>query len=872
MMSDISVDNMADKRSVKKFKGMWFRQSLRLLHHELRRGELTIVFLAIVLAVSTVFSLTGFSGQIKQAILANSTNTIAADRVLSGSSEVKLEILAKSEELNLNLARKIATESMVFSGDKMLLTELSAVSNSYPLRGELKVKTSLEQVESVVANAPPEGGIWVERSLLSRLGVNIGDEVEIGVARFTIAGIITDIPDKGYRMLIAGPTVFLNINDMPKTELIQPGSRMWYMYLFSGEIDDIDAFEEWIKPEITEAQNWYDAKRAQNRLSTTLDSAERFLSLASMLGIVLAAVAVAVASRRYGQRHQSVVAVFKALGATISHVRKLYCLHWGVLSAISISIGLLVGYLLLSIGVNIIEEYLSLDESPLTYKPFLTAIFTGLLCAIAFAMHPISELVKTSPLSVIRGFSQQKLARFGWHQLLPLLALLVLLLLFSGDVIMSLALLGGGLVVSFLLLMFGRGIMSAGRTVGTKAGKSWHLALANLKRRATENSVQLVSFTIAIKLLLLITVMKTSIIDEWQAQFPEDTPNQYLVNIAKDEVAALEQFTIEHQIPNRGFFSVYRGQLAAINGEKTVEIEDENEKGKDENSNKSSVQTVEKDKDEKPKGRKGMGRELGLTWLNDIPKENEILEGKWWTKDDDSPQVSVESGVAERLEIKLNDELSFTIGSQEIKAKVTNIRKVNWKTRQLNFIMIFNENVLNNFPSTAISAWNVPKDKMTEFYQLLSQHPTLTFIDFASIMKQLTTMIEQVSTAIELILVLVVLAGSLVLIAQVQASMEERERELAILRTLGAKGALLRNSILFEFVALGGIAGLMASIGMEIGVFILQTQTFDMSGSFHFNYWLIGILSGATFVGAIGMLSCWRLLNLTSVTLIRRTM
>jgi putative ABC transport system permease protein len=844
----------------------WLNQSLRLLHHELRRGELTIIFLAIVLAVATVFSLSGFSDQIKYVIAANSTNTIAADRVLSGNNEVDQSILDKSTELKLNIARKIETESMVFAGDNMLLSELSAISNSYPLRGELMIKTSLDQQDSVAANAPEIGTVWVERSLLSRLGVNIGDPIDIGIASFTIAGIATDIPDRSYRVLVTGPTIFINISDMPKTQLIKPGSRMRYMYLFAGEADNIDTFEQWLEPQVNDSQSWYDAKRAQNRLSTTLDSAEKFLSLASMLGIVLAAVAVAVASRRYGRRHQSVVAVFRALGASTGHIRKLYCLHWSLLSLLSIAAGLLVGYILLLLGASAIQGYLSLTQAPLGYSPFLTAIFTGLLCAIAFAIHPITELISTSPLSVIRGFEHKKTALLGWYQLPPMLSLLLLLFIFSGDALMSLALLAGGFIVSFLLLFFGRLLMSASRQAGTKAGKSWHLALANLKRRATENSVQLVSFTIAIKLLLLITVMKTSILDEWQAQFPDDTPNQYLVNISANEIPSLKTFTLENDIPNRGYFSVYRGRLSAINGEKTVSREKIQEREED------TAKQEEPGSDENGQGRRGMGRELSLTWSDDLPQENEVREGQWWQLDDKSPQVSIESQAAERLDIVLGDELTFTLGSKTFNVLVTSIRDVNWKSRQLNFIMIFNQVVLADYPSTSLSAWSVSEDKKTAFYQLLAKHPTITLIDFAAIMKQLTALIEQVSIAIELILVLVVIAGSLVLVAQVQASMEERERELAILRTLGAKGSLLRNSVLFEFVALGAIAGLMASIGMEIGVFILQTQAFDMASSFHFSYWLVGILSGAGFVGTIGMLSCYRLLNLTSVTLIRRTM
>lgn len=851
----------------------WYRQSLRLLHHELRRGELTIIFLAIVLAVATVFSLTGFTGQIKHAIVANSTNTIAADRVLGAPGPIDATIINKHKEHNLTLAQKMLTDSMVFFGDDMLLSEIDAVSRSYPLRGELKIKRTLDGQEEVV-KGPEQGSVYVERSLLSRLGVEIGDTIEIGVAPLKIAAIVTNIPDRSYRFLVAGPSILMNIDDMPATELVQPGSRMWYQYLFAGKADDIEDYENWVKPQVNDSQRWYDAKRAQNRLSSTLDSAERFLSLASMLGIVLAAVAVAVASRRYGQRHQSVVAVFRALGATLNHVRNLYCLHWALLSAISILAGLAVGYVLLLLGANAIESYLSLDNTPLSATPFITAIVTGLLCAIAFAIHPLKELVNTSPLSVIRGFGQLTQPKLGWYHLPPFVALLALLLIFSGDIIMSVSLLVGGLLVSFILLALGKLVMSAGRSVGSKAGKSWHLALANLKRRANENSVQLVSFTIAIKLLLLITVMKTSIMEEWQAQFPEDTPNQYLVNISQDQIEPLTQFTEDYDIPNRGFFAVYRGRLSAINGEETIRVDEDNERESDEQQPQEATSSADakKGEEEEKKGRRGMGRELGLTWMDELPQQNKIVEGQWWSPEDDTPQVSIEQGAAERMDVKLGDELSFNLGGREFTVPVTSIREVNWKTRQLNFIMVFNKAVLADFPATSISAWNVAPEKKDAFYQLLAEHPTISMIDFDAIMKQLTEMIDQVTIAIELILILVVLAGSLVLVAQVQASMEERERELAILRTLGAKGSLLKNSVLFEFVALGAIAGFMASVGMEIGVFILQTQTFDMTGSFHFSYWLVGILSGAAFVGAIGMLSCWRLLNLTSVTLIRRTM
>jgi putative ABC transport system permease protein len=827
---------------------------------------LTIVFLAIVLAVATVFSLTGFSEQVKQALTSNSVNTLAADRVLRTNSKILPEILQESEKLGFGFAQKVLLSSMVFSGDKMQLGDIDAVSNQYPLRGELLVSTQSNNSNVESVKAPAVGNVWVEPSLLGRMGVKLGDTIEIGVSPFVIAGVTSNIPDQGFGSVFSNPTIIMNIDDLPKTELVQPGSRIFYRYLFSGESNELADFDEWVKPKLNESQYWVDIKSSQNRLGKTLDTAEKFLSLASMLGIVLAAVAVAVASRRYGQRHQPTVAVFKALGATNQHIRKVYTLHWSLLCFLSIVTGLFVGYGLLQLGIMGIESYLALDSSKLTLRPITIAITTGLICAVAFAIHPISKLIETSPIAVIKGFESSPSKKLGVYLAIPLIALFVLLYMFSSDLVMSLSLLFGGILVSLVLLVLGRFIMGLGRTAGTKAGKSLHLALANLKRRATENSVQLVSFTIAIKLLLLITVMKSSILSEWQEQMPADTPNHYLVNITSEQIEPIANFAKSNNIPTEGFFQVYRGRLSAINGEPTIKIDNDKPQETDENLADKT------ESEEKPKGRRGMGRELSLTWKNEVSPLTKIVEGKWWEPSDTTPQVSIEKGVAERLEIKMGDELTFTIGSDVFTVPVTSIRDVNWQSRQLNFIMIFNQATVADLPTTSISAWKVSSDIKNAVYEFLSDYPSVSIIDVDAIMVLVTTMIDQMSIAIELILILVVLAGSLVLIAQVQASMEERERELAILRTLGAKGSLLRNSVLFEFVALGAIAGLMASIAMEIAVFFLQTQVFDMSFSLHLEFWLVGIISGAAFVGLIGMLSCWRLLNLSSVTLIRRTM
>lgn len=346
-------------------------------------------------------------------------------------------------------------------------------------------------------------------------------------------------------------------------------------------------------------------------------------------------------------------------------------------------------------------------------------------------------------------------------------------MLFSNSVALSVALLLGGLLVSALLIFVGRIFMGAGRKAGSQAGKAWRLAMANLQRRAGENSVQLVSFTIAIKLLLLILVVKNALIQEWQEQLPEDAPNRFLINIAQEQTDAVNQFVEQNKLDTSGVYPVVRGRLTAINEEQV-------------RRRVTKEEDAETDTDQ---GRQGIGRELNLTWREALPNENTIVEGQWW-ESDAVEGVSIEQSLAMRLNIGLGDTLSFQLGSEQFSVPVTSVREVNWQSMQPNFYMIFSPSVLSDFPATYIMSLHVEENQKLAFDDFLGQYPTISMIDVDAMIAQLRDVIDQVSVAVEFVLILVVLAGSLVLIAQVQASMEERERELAILKTLGANGHL----------------------------------------------------------------------------------
>jgi len=832
------------------------KQSLRLLNHEVRRGELTIIFLAIVLAVATVFSLSGFSSQIKRALVEQSSSFIAADKVLVSSRAVDENVLVQSAKHNLSSAQQILMSSMVFApsddpnNSPMLLASLTATTELYPLRGELLVSLTKKQIaddNAQLVHAPKSGEIWVDKKLTRRLNVKLGDLLEIGVRQFKIAGVIKQLPDASFSLFTSGPKIILNFKDIYATELIQPGSRLSYKYLFAGKNADIEKFSDWLTPQVNETQRWYDIKSRQNALAKTLTKAEKYLSLASMLGIILAAVAVAVAARRYSQRHQTSVAVFKAMGASITYIKQLYLLHWALLSLVSIFVGVVCGYLIQLIGLAVMVDYLPNANNGDLFYPLVLSVITGLLCAIAFAIVPLTQLIQTSPLAVIRPIVNTKLTLFSWQHIPALLALLVLLLLFSQDWQLSIALLVGGVIIVSVLILLSRLVMNAGRSVGSKAGQALQLAIANLKRRANENSVQLVSFTIAIQLLLLLLVVRNELLTDWQSQLPDNTANRFLINISQPQVTKVNAFVQTNNIHASVIYPVVLGRLSAVNNEKL-----NNDATKDE------VKPADN-------GRRGIGRELSLTWRNELPNQNKIVNGKWWLNSDTKPQVSIEQGIAKRLNVKLGDTLTFHLGSEIFDVEVTSVRTVNWQSMQPNFYMIFNQQVLQDYPATYIASLFVSEANMAEFNKFIVHYPTITVLDVDAMINQLRSVIKQVSIAIQFILILVILAGSLVLIAQVQATMEERQRDLAILRTLGAKGKLLRNSVLYEFVALGFIAGFLASAAMEVAVYILQTRVFDMTASFHLKFWLLGMGAGGLFVGLMGLLSCWRLLTKTAL-------
>lgn len=830
---------------------MWAKLALKLFSREFKRGELTVISAAIALAVLTVLTLSMVTDRIGQSIAQKSSAFIAADRVLASNHQLPTEYLQKAQEQSLRTAKITYFDTMLFAGDEMQLGSVKAVSDSYPLKGELKVKTRLTSDAIVTDEVPKTGEVWLSESVFYALNIQVGSQVELGAATFTASRVVAEEPDAPFNVFSSSQRILINERDIDATQVIQPGSRVFYRQLYAGEQSDLDTFYAWLKPQMKENQQWYGVKDRQSPIANSLNRAESFLLLAGLLGIILAAVAIAVSAKRYCERQYDPVAMMKTLGGSRATIRKIYLLHLSLVCTMSVILGLVIGYSLQMIASDYLAQSMGTELPSASAKPWLIAVSTGVICAVMFSIKPLLDLFDIPPLRVLRRNLGDRLLVSKIHLAMSALTVFLLMWLFSNNIKITAILFISTAFLIVVLFGLSKLIFGGGRKLGLSPGNSWSLAIASIQKRANVNAVQLISFALAIKLLLFLIVLKNDMISDWQSQLPADAPNSFLVNITEAELEPITSFLAERDMPTSDFYPIVRGRVNAVNGElvaREVSLED-NEK-----------------KDEE--ARSGIGRELNLTWRAELPKQNELIDGTWFTESSVA-EASLEESMLARLDVELGDTLTFLIGAQSFDAKITSVRKVNWNTLKPNFFIILSPDVLQSFPATYISSVRVNKDQKREFSELLRQYPTVNAIDVESFIKQIRSTIEQVSLAIGFVLAIVVACGALVLISQVQASLGERMQEIVILRTLGAKGRLIKNATLYEFLLLGFTAGLVAAVVSDVALLIVQKQMFELAGKLHPHIWLIGPAAGGLFVACLGYLMIARTMRKNTQGLLR---
>ncbi|KNC95235.1 putative ABC transporter permease subunit YbbP [Trabulsiella odontotermitis] len=782
----------------------------RWFWREWRSPSLLIVWMALSLAVACVLALGNISDRMEKGLNQQSRDFMAGDRQLRSSREVPDAWLAKARELGLKVGEQLSFTTMTFAGETPQLANVKAVDDLYPLYGKL---------ETDPPNLKPTAGtVLLAPRLMALLDLKPGDNIDVGDATLRIAGAVVQEPDAGFNPFQMAPRLMMNMADVAKTGAVQPGSRVSWRYKFAGSPDQLESYEKWLLPQLKPEHRWYGLEQDDGALGKSLERSQQFLLLSALLTLLLAVAAVAVAMGHYCRSRYDLVAILKTLGAGRAQLRKLIIGQWLLLLVISVVTGGAIGLLFEQILMILLKPVLPATLPPASLWPWLWAVGAMMVISLLVGLRPYRLLLATQPLRVLRGDVVAQV--WPLHYYIPVITVVVVLLLawLMGGSMLLWSVLAGAVVLAFLCGVVGWILLNILKRLTLKA-LPLRLAVNRLLRQPWATLSQLAAFSLSFMLLALLLVLRGDLLDRWQQQLPPESPNYFLINIAPEQVAPVKTFLAGHQVTPEAFYPIVRARLTQINGEPTEGNSDES-----------------------------LNRELNLTWQSQRPEHNPIVEGHWPPK---AGEVSIEEGLAERLSIKTGDSVTFTGDTQEFTAKVTSIRKVDWESLRPNFFFIFPPGALDGQPQSWLTSfrWDNGNTLLT---QLNRQFPTVSLLDIGAILQQVGQVLGQVSRALEVMVVLVTACGILLLLAQVQVGMRQRHQELVVYRTLGAGKRLLRLTLWSEFALLGVVSGLVAAIGAETALAVLQTRVFDFPWEPDWRLWVTLPVCGAILLSLCG--------------------
>ncbi|MFA5630586.1 MAG: FtsX-like permease family protein [Porticoccaceae bacterium] len=806
-----------------------FSLALQLLRRDWRCGELATLLFSLLIAVSAVLAINLVTERLSAGMGVESAELLGGDLVVRSNGQPDPAWRTKADELGIASAQIHRFDSVIFYGDEMLLVSVKAVSDDYPLLGQLEVKSRTDEPPQAVDRIPAPGSAWVDARVLERLGAEIGDTLEFGATHLQITHILTFEPDQGSGLFQFSPRMLVNEADLAAAEVVGPGSRIRYRSLFAG--GDIAGFQAWLEPRLAADQRLAQPGTGENRASATLRKATQYIRIATLLTIVLAAIAIALAARRYSERQFDTSAMLRCLGAPRRRVLRLYIYQLLILTGVAIMAASVLGWAAHWLIARALAPILPLQLPAAGWSPWLASWGSALLLVAGFALPPVLHLGATTPLRVLRrDLTPQPLSAWLVYGLAAGSQSLLLFLLFDDLTEMLLVLLGAGLA----LLLVGGGIQAALKRLKALVRPSSLLSrsIRNLALHAAISTSQIMAFTITLMLLILVTQLRTGLLDEWRLQLPGDAPNHFAFNIYPEQVEELSA-ALQERARTRPFYPVVRGRMLAINGD---------------------AEAVARAGDNR--------REHNLTWTDDLAGDNEILQGTWPPR---YGEVSVEAEYAERLGLSLGDTLSFNVGGTRFDATVSSLRSVVWESFSPNFFLIFSGEQLADMPATYLTSFYLPAGNGDLLRQLAGEFPAMTLIDVDAILERMQLILSQVSITVELVMLFILLGGFAVLFSTLQSTAETRRQEGALMRALGASRGYLRNACLMEFGLIGLIAGALAITGAEIATAILYIQVFEMRFTPSPLLWIAVPLLSSVVVATVGYAASRGILDVSPV-------
>ena len=822
------------------------RLSLKLLVRDWRSGELTVLAVALMIAVSALTGVAFLTDRASQSVELRAAESLAADLRLASTRPIGDDYIELAHASGLETARISSMPSVVFAGQSNTLSAIRAVTSAYPLRGKLKTSKKLLGEVIVSDDIPAPGEAWASPRLLARLGVDTGTEIEVGTVRLTLSRVLEFRPDEGWSFVDLAPTLLINETDLERTGLVQPGSRVSYRMLFAGDRSAIEGFKPEIEAVLRDGETLRDIKDTSPQIRGAIKRAGRFLNLASLVSVLLAAVAVAMAARRYSHRHRDRIALMKCMGASQSMIMQSSLLQLLLLAIAGGIAGSLIGYVAHNGLAWLMRDMIGQPLPAPGGEPVVLGMFTALSILAGFALPDLMQMGKTPPLRVLRHDIEPPPLRYGISWMAGIVAVLALLLWIVRDTQLVLTLFAGAAVTFLALAAAGWLLVKSLRGFRGAAGAAWRYGLASLARRGRESVIQVVAFGLGLMVLLLLTTVRNDLMDTWRQSLPENAPNQFLINIQPHEIQPMTAFLQKHGLAVPRFVPLVRARMTTINGQNVSQMTFED-----------------------PQGSDWARRDANLSWSDVLQEDNRIVEGKFWDSGSSQNEVSVEQGFARELGLSLGDEVTFDIAGETASAKVTSLRTVEWDSFSPNFFMVFTPSVLESFPATFIASLYADSSNQAGILELMRAFPSVTIIDLDALLGQVRDVMDKAALAVQAVFIFTLLAGLTVLWAAVQSSRDERRYESAILRTLGASKKRVLTGVATEFIAIGLLAGILAASGASLAGYLIAENLFELDYHFSFTLWLAGPLAGMFFVGLSGMAASWRVITHAPVSVLR---
>ncbi len=805
-----------------------FNLALRLLWRDVRSGELTLLILALLIAITSATAISLFADRLHRTMTTQVAEFLAADLVIASPTPLPEHWLKKAHQLNLKQAKTAEFSSVLIENDELLLAGIKAVNDHYPLRGYLKTINQNYDTENIRHSGPEPGHAWVDKRILSALQVKIGDRLTVGEKPLIITQIITYEPDKRGDLYSLSPRVMINDSDLVATRLLQPGSHVHYFFQFSGKPQALMAFNRWIKPHLNPSQRLLDIHEDRPELGAAITRAERYLGLSSIIVILIVGVAIAMATRHYTERHFNATAILRCLGLKQHEILWLYISQFLLVGIVTSILACALGWLAQNALFHLLGHLLPARIAAPGILAVVFGFLTGLAILFGFALPPLLRLKHVSPLRALRRDLEPLPVRSWLVYGLAMTLIALMTWRYAEDLKMTIIIIGGGLLITLLLGGLVYALLVQSRQILPKLSLNWRFGLQNLTRTPHSSCTQILAFTITLVAMLLTLNVRTDLLDDWQKQLPDNAPNHFALNIFPEQKDALQQELQQQHIDDNHFYPVVRGRLIKINGVAVQQI-------------------VSKDS----QGERATHRDLSLTWARNIPEDNKLATGNWWPAGQ-SGLLSIEEKLAKSLKVKVGDQLTFTVGSQQFTASVSNIRKVKWDTMKPNFYMLFSPGTLDAYAYTYITSFYLPPEKKALLNTLIKHYPGTTILEVDLILNQFKSILAQLTEAINYLLYFAILAGFTVLFAAIYSTLDQRIYEGALMRTLGANRNLLRKAHLIEFSLLGFCAASLAIITSEGLLFALYYFVLHLNYQADIKQWASTLLIGSSFVAIAG--------------------